>query len=95
MVAEKFIDTTDGLTTTTLNSESTVEKKKTTRLFLTDDIIEEVMAKEDDLNINNENEEGKVVALQIVTHSAAIDLFTTSITWVDENGVSANDVLML
>lgn len=58
------------------------------------DIIEEVIAEEKDNDGNYDDNEGKV-AVQIVTHSTAIDSFTTSITWAEENGVDACDILVL
>jgi hypothetical protein len=29
---------------------------------------------------------GEEVAVQTITHSTAIDFFTTSITWIEDNG---------
>lgn len=46
----------------------------------------------DDDGIDNDKE---AVTVQIITHTDAIDSFTTSITWAEENIVSASDILVL
>lgn len=59
-----------------------------------DDVIEEVMA-EGKNNVGNYDNKEREVIVQIITHSTEIDSFTTSITWVKENGVDADDILVL
>lgn len=64
--------------------------------FLTDDdIIEEVMAVEKPDDENGVGKGEDVVTVQRITHTAAIDSFTTAITWAKENAVSASDILVL
>jgi hypothetical protein len=93
LITKKLMDTTDELKIDGIKNWIDGEKEEINQ-FLTDDkIIQEVTAEEkDDGNYDNK---GGEVAVQTITHSTAIDYFIMSITWAEENGVDACDILVL
>jgi len=42
-----------------------------------------------------QNEGAKAAAFQIIIYDATINFLTTSITWEEENRISASDILVL
>uniref|UniRef100_A0A2H8TNS6 Jerky-like n=1 Tax=Melanaphis sacchari TaxID=742174 RepID=A0A2H8TNS6_9HEMI len=93
-IAEKLVGTTDELKADDIRKWIDGEEEEKNQFLTNDDIIEEVMAKERD-NDGNYDDKEEEVAVQTISHSTAIDSFTTSITWAEENGVDACDILVL
>ncbi|KAK2578838.1 hypothetical protein KPH14_012193 [Odynerus spinipes] len=77
-IAEKLVDTADDLTTDDVSKWLAGGEEENNQFLTDDDIIEEVMTEEEK---EEEDEE------------EAMDSFTTSIIWAEENGVSASDIL--
>ncbi|KAL4142187.1 hypothetical protein QTP88_004696 [Uroleucon formosanum] len=70
------------------------DEEENNQFFTDNNIIEEVMAKEKDNDMNYDDKEGEVV-VQTVTHSTAIDSYPTFIAWAEENGEDPCDILGL
>ncbi|XP_050545073.1 jerky protein homolog-like [Daktulosphaira vitifoliae] len=95
-IAEKLMDNEEQnqLKTDDIRRWIDGEEEENNQFLTDDDIVEEVMAEEKDNDGNYDDKEGEL-AVQTITHSTAIDSFTTSITWAEENGVDARDILVL
>lgn len=94
LINNQLIDTRDNaLTTDDVSGWLAGDDGETTNQFLTDDeIIETVTIVEEE----DEEEVGKTTpAVYTIPHDTAVRSFATSITWAEENGVSASDILVL
>lgn len=90
---KQLVDTADNVLTTDDVSKWLTGDEEENQFLTDDDIIEDVTTIEED---EEESGGGQVTpAVQTIPHDAAIDSFATSITWAEENGVSASDILVL
>lgn len=90
---EQLVDSpNNALTTNDVGMWLTGEDDENNQFMTEDEIIEEMAREEED----EEQVEGEVTAaVQSISHDAAIASFAASITWAEENGVCANDILVL
>lgn len=92
VVNERLVDSPDNaLTTGDVGVWLTGEEDENNFFMSEDEIIKEVTREEED----EEQGEEVTAVVKSISHDAAIASFATAISWSEENGVSANDVLVL
>uniref|UniRef100_A0A1B6LK79 DDE-1 domain-containing protein n=2 Tax=Graphocephala atropunctata TaxID=36148 RepID=A0A1B6LK79_9HEMI len=89
-IAEKLVDESESLTKEDVHMWL-IGEEENGQLMTEDEIIEDVTRREEEEGDGREC----AIVLHTVSNYAAMDAFSTSVKWAEENNVSASDILVL